>query len=586
MNCKTVLFLNIIILIGWSSYAQTILKGTVKDSIQNPIVYANIIAEPANKQLQLKFSISDAKGRYLLKLKPNESYSVKVSYMGYKSYSFKFEAVKNSLKEIILKEQSNNLEEIIIELPVSIKEDTITYNTSKFINGKERKLKNILKKLPGIEISKDAEITVLGKKIDKLLVDGKPFFGGGTKLAIENIPANAVGNIQVLENYNEIAFLKNVSESNQTALNILLKKDKKKFLFGDIEAGKGNNKYYRAHGNLFYYSPKTNINLITNTNNTGEKVFTFKDYMNFQGGINAALKGDGTFFGSSMNDFTQFMDIQDYTASKNRFSAINIRQSITNKTEVSGYGIFSNTHTKSTTKTLNQYTQFDELNSNNSSQKNGLSIVKITFDYEPSAHSKSLLKTQIKKSDHSNNNSINSTITDDSTIILSKQNTKTSHILQSLEWHTQLSYKHTFSFAVNIALNKNTPYTTWFTNKQLLQGLIPLKPQDNYTFIQKKENSIHTIDFIAKHYWILDKSNHIYTTLGSHLLDEEFNTNDFQKLKDGSSKNFDVNGFNNQLNYNLQDVFLGLDYKFKIGKFTAKQGAFLHQYNWNINTGL
>ena len=68
MNCKTVLFFILTVLFGWSTFAQTILKGTVKDSLQNPIVYANIIAQTNNKHLQLKFSISYEEGRYQLKL--------------------------------------------------------------------------------------------------------------------------------------------------------------------------------------------------------------------------------------------------------------------------------------------------------------------------------------------------------------------------------------------------------------------------------------------------------------------------------------------------------------------------------------
>jgi len=75
----------------------------------------------------------------------------------------------------------------------------------------------------------------------------------------------------VLDNYNEIAFLKNLSDSDKMAMNIKLKKDKKNFFFGDIEAGKGNEQYYRTHANLFYYSLETNVNFIGNLTNTGRK---------------------------------------------------------------------------------------------------------------------------------------------------------------------------------------------------------------------------------------------------------------------------------------------------------------------------
>ena len=271
--------------------AQTItLKGSVKDSLQNPLSYANVIAKPADVTKNLQFAISDNDGLYKLELTKNEAYTISVSYMGYKTTSFKFKATENTQQHIVLKDAPNQLQEVVIEMPVTVKEDTITYNTNKFVTGEERKLKNVLKKLPGVEVDKNGGVTVQGKKVTTLLVEGKKFFGGGSKLAVENIPANAVDKIQVIDNYNEIAFLKNVSDTDEMAMNILLKEDKKQFAFGDLEAGKGNKDFYRAHSNLFYYSPKTNVNFIGNLNNTGEKTFRFKDYMSFQGGISAVLK--------------------------------------------------------------------------------------------------------------------------------------------------------------------------------------------------------------------------------------------------------------------------------------------------------
>ena len=95
-----------------------------------------------------------------------------------------------------------------------------------------------------------------------MLVEGKSFFGGGSKLAVENIPADALDKIEVIDHFNQVGFMKKVSDSDELAMNVKLKKDKKKFIFGDIEAGAeiaNDNGYYLAHAGLFYYSPKTNF---------------------------------------------------------------------------------------------------------------------------------------------------------------------------------------------------------------------------------------------------------------------------------------------------------------------------------------
>ena len=205
MKTKTILYL--VFLCHFLTYSQNItLSGFVKDSLQNPLPYANIIAKPKDVSKNLQFAITDDEGYYRLELNKIDRLTISISYLGYKTINYEFKASHSTEKDFILQESSEQLGEIIIEMPVTIRGDTTNYNTDKFVNGSERKLKNVLKKLPGIEVDKKGNITVLGKRITKMLVDGKKFFGGNSKLAVENIPADAVDNVEVIDNYNEIAF--------------------------------------------------------------------------------------------------------------------------------------------------------------------------------------------------------------------------------------------------------------------------------------------------------------------------------------------------------------------------------------------
>ena len=579
---------NSLILILWCfgvgfANAQTItLKGNVKDSLQNPLSYANVIAKPVDVTKNLQFSITDDDGYYKLELSKGETFTITISYMGYKTASFKFVATENSQKNIVLKDAPNQLQEVIIEMPVIVKEDTITYNTSKFVTGEERKLKNVLKKLPGVEVDKNGGVTVQGKKVTTLLVEGKKFFGGGSKLAVENIPANAVDKIQVIDNYNEIAFLKNVSDSDEMAMNILLKEDKKEFAFGDVEAGKGNKDFYRTHSNLFYYSPKTNVNFIGNLNNTGEKTFTFKDYMSFQGGVSAVLKGNGSIYNVSASDFSQFLETQDLVKSTNKFGALNITKVVNNKLHISGYAIFSQSKNETLTQSVNQYSTFTEAKENGSQLKNILGIGKFNIEYAPSSNEQWYFKTQFKKTDNLKNNSIISAIENENRSIFSKNNAEAIYVNQNIEWHKKVTNKHTFSFAADITLDKNNPKTLWETNQPFLQGLIPVETSENYSVLQQKEIENTTVNAIFKHYWVLNNFNHIYTAVGNKYSNESFFTDDSQELENGTINNFSSAGFGNDLNYKLNDLFVGIHYKFKAGIVEFKQGAFLHNYNWKL----
>ncbi len=88
-------------------------------------------------------------------------------------------------------------------MPVLIRGDTLIYDADSFKNGSERKLEDIIDKLPGVEINASGQIEVEGKVVNKLMVNGKDFFDGDTKIATKNIPSSTVDKIQVLKNYGE-----------------------------------------------------------------------------------------------------------------------------------------------------------------------------------------------------------------------------------------------------------------------------------------------------------------------------------------------------------------------------------------------
>ncbi len=211
--------------------SQTIsLDGVVRDSLNNYLPYVCIIAKPDTVNLRMKSVITDEKGRFHLDLKQNMTYSISISHMAYNNYNFNYVALKNEEKAIYLQESLNQLNEVIIKLPMIVKQDTIIYNTDEFITGEEKKLKDILNKLPGIQVDENGEITSKGKAVTHTLVENKLFFGGNSKLAVENIPANAIEQVILLDNYNEVSFLKGLIDTDDLAINIKLK-EKKRILF-------------------------------------------------------------------------------------------------------------------------------------------------------------------------------------------------------------------------------------------------------------------------------------------------------------------------------------------------------------------
>ena len=231
---------------------------------------------------------------------------------------------------------------------------------------------------------------------------------------------------------------------------------------------------------------------------------------------------------------------------------------------------------------MNQYSDFTEEKEHKSNTRNILGIAKFNIEYAPTTNEQWYFKTQFKKTDNFKSNGIISRINETNTVINEVNNTVATYLNQNLEWHKKLSNKHTFSFAADVTFDKNNPTTLWETNQPILQGLIPIVTTENYVLNQVKETKNTTVNSIFKHYWVLNNSNHIYTTLGNKYSSESFFTNDSQQLDNGDENNFSSAGFGNDLDYKLNDLFVGVHYKFKTGIFEFKQGVFLHNYNWGL----
>ena len=577
----------LLLLTGFFTNAQIIkVTGKVTDSINNPLEYANVFAVPIDKNVNISYAITNEKGNYILKLQKNKSYKVTTSFLGYVKQEVNFKINKDTTYHFKLKEDKNQLDEVTLNytIPVKVKEDTITYNADSFKTGEERKLKDILKKLPGIEVDRKGNVTANGKKIKKLLVEDKPFFGGNTKLGVNNIPANAIDKIQVLENYNEVAMLKGLQDSDDSVLNIKLKKDKKKFVFGDVEVGAGIKNRYLLHPKLFYYSPKTSINFIGDANNQGVKSFTFSDYQNYEGGISKILTDPKSYFNLYRSDFAKYLNNQDYKAEKNNFGAFSIRHSISNASDLSYYLIASKSNTDTQVDNTNIYITGNNLLEENREDKQHISnlfaISKLRLDYNPNTKTDYSFASFIKLSNSNKKGSIVSEKNLENTFINTKNKIESINFKQSMRLNKDVSTKHTLTFNAEYSYKKQLPNTIWFTNTEILQNLIPLQPATEYALFHNKSINSNFLKALAKDYWIVHRFHHIYTSIGVNANATDYITDDGQILDSGNENNFSANGFGNDFTYSFLDAFLGLEYKFKIHKATFKPAVFYHNYQW------
>lgn len=572
------------------SQIQTV-TGTVTDGANKPLGRANVIAKPLKEKAQLKFVIADNKGRFRLELDNAVKYEVTVSYIGFIEEVLVVEPNSTSAitHDFILKSTGVDLKEITINhdfKPIVVKKDTLVFDVKSFANGEERKMKEILEKLPGVEVDKNGGVMVQGKRVTKMLVEGKSFFGGGSKLAVENIPADALDKIEVIDHFNDVGFMKQVSDSEDLAMNVKLKEDKKKFAFGDVEAGAevaNDNGFYLAHTGLFYYGPKINLSFIGDLNNIGKSTFSFEDLMRFQGGASSYLTGRKSL--SNLYSFTN--DNVDVVKNKSQFAAFNFSFDATSKLAVSGFGIFSKVLMVSQTENKNEYLQNNTSTFENKFQNNNngsvLGMGNVKLDYSVSKNDKWHYNAQYQSNTNDVNNLINSVTNLNSSIFKNIGNADNSSVKQYTEWHKSYNNHHTTTFVVNQTYEKSTPQNLWFTNEPFLQGLIPLQTDTNYTIEQIKKVKNNSIDALFKHYWIINNYNHIYTIVGNNFGYSNFETTEKQLLTNGLVNSFTSSGFGNNVKYQLNDAYFGMEYKFKIGKWINRPALYLHGYHLNTN---
>ncbi len=590
------------ILFGTMASAQSVkISGTVTDSIGAPLELANIIATLKSTGAMESYAITNPQGKYQFNLPAGENYTLAASFLGFKPNLKELNLsgdAKDVTLDFTLMPAADQLSDVQItyEMPVVVRGDTIAYNTDSFTNGTEQKLGDVLKKLPGIEVDDNGEIQVEGKKVSKIMVEGKDFFDGDSKLATKNIPADALQKVEVLKNFNEVDQMRGLgNDQDNVAINIKLKEGKKNFWFGEIQggAGTGEKTRYLGSAKLFYYNPKGSINLIGNANNTGDVPFTFRDYFNFTGGFRNFNQRGGTSFDIADNGLG-FLVTQNNRANElmTKFGAANFSYAANDKLDLSGFLIFSDNETDFVQRSLRQYIQTgaNEINTENSNQTNQLGMAKASAVYKPNGNFELDYDLLVKKSDQQQNSDALSIFTDENgTVnnpITENQDNQPFSINQNLNLYYTLDKKNIFAgYAQHLYQNEDPFYEAILgvdPENRPFQNILTLDTlQNNFDINQDKMVKTNKLDAKVDYYYVINDKSNLNLSLGTTLSRQDFNSNIFQILDSGQQNTdpaFDDPTLINDVVYTFSDLFLGAHYKFKTGIFTFTPGVTLHNY--------
>ncbi len=596
-------FLSIVVfLIAVAASSQNVrFDGFITDQNNNPLEMANVMATNTATKAMDSYAITNDKGRFLLTLKANSNYSLKISYLGMQPKELIIDTKAEDINQIIALEPGGiELDgvEIVKEMPVSISGDTIIYNADSFKTGTERKLGDVLKKLPGVEVNKDGEVEVEGKKVSKLMVEGKDFFDGDTKLGVKNIPADAIDKVQVLRNYNDISALKGVENNEESvAMNIKLKDGKKNFWFGDMEAGIGighTEERYNINPKIFYYSPEYSLNVIADFNNIGALPFTMQDYFKFTGGFRSMMRKGGTNFNISSNDLGISTLRNDRAKEIDaRFGAANFTYNVNKSWSLSGFAIVSSTLTDTETNTRTDIlipgAENTEFRTSESFQKSELGLFKFSSSYKPTAEFQfdydALLKISTQSEQSNLFSNVFPTVEQSQSVFEDRSQTPVS-LNQNLSIYRTKGDKHVFAFEMQHLYQDEDPlYNPNLGINPFPDSLIPeeaagnigILPDDRYDITQEKFARTSKLDAKADYYYMLTPKSNINFTLGNTNSHQNFDSAIFQRLSSGELHTLNPNT-RNDVKYDFNDLFFGFHYKFITGKFTFNPGFSVHSY--------
>lgn len=559
------------------------IQGTILDKDKKPIEFVTIVLKKAIDSSFITYTRSNSNGFYSLKPKTKGSFYLSFSSLGYakQEHLITISDLTELIKfDAVLQDENISLDEVIVraELDIAQKKDTITFNVKAFAQGNEEVVEDLLKKIPGLTIEADGTIKIGNQEVEKVMIEGDDFFERGYKLLTKNMPAQPIDKIELLQNYSNNRLLKGIEESERVALNLKLSDDAKRIWFGNMTLGYdafANENRYHTKGNLMNFGKKNKYYFLTNLNNIG---------FDATGDINHLIRP------LRFNEPASLGDNQSISSPINlSASPLNFKQSRTtfNNAEMASLNAIFNPSKKLKIKTLGFF-NWDELDFFRNRIDN-VSINSLDFTNTEDYQLQNIKRVGFAKADLTYNLSENqmlesttkyqnATFSSDSDLVFNNQST-----IESLENPIELldqKISYTNKFNDNKVLlitarfiNEKSPQN--YTVNQFLFG--DLFPNTNANNVKQVLDQEMTFAGIEAH--LLDRKetkNLLEFKIGNTFRKDDLNSQ-FSLLEDNIVLN-NPNGYQNRLNYSVNDLYVNGKYQYNLKKITLIGNLSIHQF--------
>lgn len=559
------------------------ISGTIENKFGEKIASANVTTKQSINSRNIEEFVISKNGVYTLTLlKIYKQVVIEVSASNYQKVTFiidSFVSTKNYVHNFILiNDTAKKLEEVIVKAkirPFQIKDDTVKYNVSSYKDGTERKIQDIIKRLPGIVVNeKTGEIRYKGKSVETVKLDGDDLFASNYTIGTKNINVDMVEQVQAIENYSDNPLLKGIESGDKVALNLTLKKKKADYS-GSIDLGVGvlgKNPALDLSTNILGISKKYKSFITSSYNNVGINNTPF-DYFSYNPNVEQLRESDLTAK-KYISDiyFDTEIDANRSNINSSFFSSYNAVFKIGKKLSLKSNIYYLNDKLKS--QQINIST--NSISGQEFTTSDKYSLIKkpnqIRGDMEAkyNVSKKSLLEYSVQyKSENINtsNNIIQNDITSFNTILSTKDN----YFKQSITYTNKVSQKNALQIIVKHTFN------TIPQQFGLLPAIVePLKYNiNNQMSWYKKSNLLIQTNLLGSN------------SKGKYALSLGFNFRKINFNSDliGTNGNTDssINGFSNNSNYTQKNIYLNGNYKFQLKRFRLTPAITVSSLHQNLS---
>ena len=456
------------------------LKGILSDKDNKaPIAGATVTLTAERDSLHPKTVLSDTKGNFTFSGLSAGKYRLITSNIGYDiiMQNINIQASNKVPLQFNLVKLAKELEGVVVKAKKAVvtqKGDTLEFNASELKVNPDANAEDMIKKLPGVTIDKDGNVTAAGEQVRKVTVDGRDFFGDDATAALRNLPASVIDKIQVFDKLSDQAAFTGFDDGSSTkSINIVTKANMRNGQFGRVYAGAGTEGRYNAGGNISMFKKDMRLTFVGLTNNVNQQNFASQDLLGVTsssgGGNRGGGRGGGAGgFGGNNNNSNNFTVGQQNGISKTNSFGINYADvwGKKKKAEVSGSYFFNNSNTNNdqVSNTENFQTsgnnQFYNENANSGATNNN-HRVNFRLNYKIDSNNSIMISPGFSYQNNKSLSDITGVNSFSPTNIISRSVNNTNKASSGYNFNNNILYRHSFakkgrtvSVNFNTALNR------------------------------------------------------------------------------------------------------------------------------------